>query len=1001
VSFSRQAGLKRPVTLAVASAAMTAFALVAASGAQAQSAPAKADPSALYIVQVAGAPLATYQGGVAGIPGTRPNDGAKLNPRAWNYTAYRDHLRSARAEVIHKSGVDARKEVVSYDTTFNGFAARLTTADVARLKSTAGVVHVWKDVIHHVDTVTTPTFLGLEGPNGTWARQFGDVAHAGEGVIVGVIDTGFWPENASFAALSEPRPDQAAIDAKWSGTCEAGDDHPVACNNKVIGARWYNAAGLGDNLPGEFHSPRDFDGHGSHTASTAAGDHGVTATVNGTVIGQISGMAPAARLAVYKGLWEQPSGTASGSSVDLMNAIDDAVADGVDILSYSIGDNVDGFGPEEFAFLNAAAAGVFVSAAAGNAGPGASTVDNAMPWETTVAATTHDRAFTKTVTLGNGASYSGAGFGAAVASSPLVDAVNVGLTGAPAGQPELCYPGTLDPAQVAGKIVLCKRGVIARTDKSKAVQQAGGVGMILYNASPNSLNADFHFVPSIHVDQVAGAAIKAYLAGAGAGATAALSAGVQVKAEAPAMAAFSSRGPSPSSGGDLLKPDIAAPGVDVLAAVSPANHDGNLWDLESGTSMATPHISGIAALLKSRNPTWSPMTIKSALMTTAGQTDNAGKPIQDGGSNATPLDFGAGHVRPGSAFDPGLVYDSSPVQWLQYLCGIGVHLAFGDGSDVCDTTGTIDPSNLNYASIAVGDLAGKQTVTRTVTNVTNRASVYLARVQAPAGFSVKVKPSVLVVPPHKSASFKVEITRTTGAFGEWSFGSLTWSDLRGHNVRSPIAVRPVALAAPGAVVESGTSGTHPVSVRAGYTGTLTAAPAGLAAAAVSTQHLVGTNTTFDSNAPATGPAVGKITVNVPAGTRVARFATFAADYGAGADLDLFVYEAGTSNLVGASAGGTADEAVDVSAAGDYDVYVVQFALPSGVGEQDVKANSFIVAGAVGNMTATPASQAVTLGGAATVTIGWSRLTAGQHYLGVVMYGDGTNPVGSTLVAVNA
>jgi subtilisin family serine protease len=984
---------------------VAALAFATASSAEAQTAAATPDKGALYIVQTSGAPLASYSGNVAGIPATKPADGAKINTRTWNYTAYRSYLRAQRSDVLRKSGVDSSKKVRDYDVTFNGFAAKLTKTEVAKLESTPGVVKVWKNTIHHVTTVTTPSFLGLEGPNGTWAQQFGDVSHAGEGVIVGVIDTGFWPENPSFAPLSEPRPDQAIIDSKFAGTCDTGADHPVACNNKVIGARWYNAAGLGDNLPEEFHSPRDFDGHGSHTASTAAGDHGVTASVNGSVIGQISGMAPAARLSIYKALWEQPGGTGSGSDVDIVNAIDDATADGVDVINYSVGDDNDAVGPSDVAFLNAAAAGVFVSAAAGNAGPGAGTVDNAFPWETTVAAGTHDRAFTKTVTLGNGASYTGAGFGPALGSSPLADAANSALAGSPAGAAELCTIGTLDPAKVTGKIVLCRRGVVARTDKSKAVKQAGGVGMILYNPSANSLNADFHFVPSIHVDQVAGAAIKAYIAGAGSP-TAALSAGVQVKAEAPAVAAFSSRGPSMSSGGDLLKPDIMAPGVDVLAAVSPANHDGNLWDLESGTSMATPHIAGIAALIRSKNPTWSPLAVRSALMTTAGQVDNQGKPIAyDFGGTANPLDFGSGQVRPGSAFDPGLVYDSTPTDWLQYTCGIGVHLAVSDENgnpvDVCSIVGTIDPSNLNYASIAVGDLAGSQTITRTVTNVTNRASVYVARVQAPAGFSVDVSPSTIVVPPRKSVSFKVTIKRTSAAFGQYSFGALNWSDLRGHNVRSPIAVRAVALSAPGSITRSGTSGLSALSVKTGYTGTLTAKPFGLTASNVITHTLTGTNTSFDPGAPAAGPAVSKDTVNVPAGTKVARFQTFAADYPAGTDLDLFVFDS-AGNPVGISAGGTADEVVTVTAPDAYDVYVVVFADPPGATTVDVKLNTFVVPpAAAGNLTATPASQAVTLGGTATVTVSWSGLTAGKHYLGLVEYGDGTNPIGATLVAVNA
>jgi subtilisin family serine protease len=810
VSLSLRAGRGRPVALAVAAVAVTALGLVTPGAAVA--APAPAEPAALYLVQTQGSSVSTYEGGVQNIPGTRPAPGQKLDRQSVNYHSYRQYLLDQHKKVRQAAGVD-RKTVAEYSTAWNGFAAKLTPTEVAKLRSTSGVVEVYQSKLHHASTVTTPAFLGLDGPAGVWRKQFGDPAHAGEGVIVGILDTGFWPENPSFAALPEPRPDQAAVDAKW-GTgdaaaqkCQTGDDHPVKCNNKVIGARWFNAEGYADANPGEFHSPRDFNGHGSHTASTSAGDRGVMASVNGSDIGQISGMAPAARLAIYKVLYEREDGSnASGGTADIVAAIDQAVADGVDILSYSIGDDQDSIGPEEQAFFDAAAAGVFVSAAAGNnGGAGAATVDNAAPWMTTVAASTHDRGYSKTVTLGNGAKYTGVGLGSEAVSAPLLDSANAGAAGQDAAAVELCTPGTLDPAKVTGKIVLCKRGVIARVDKSKAVKEAGGVGMIQYNPGPNSLNADFHFVPSIHVGQAEGSAIKAYIAGT-ANPTAALSPATEVKNQAPAMADFSSMGPSVSSGGDLLKPDITAPGVDVLAAVAPPGHNGQNFDLSSGTSMATPHISGIAALIMAKHPNWSPMAVKSAMMTTAYQVDNAGKPIQRAGADATPLDFGAGHVSPAPAFDPGLVYESGPLDWYRYTCGVGVHFKVGPapGWDVCPFVGKIDPSNLNYPSIAVGDLAGEQTITRTVTNVSDRMSTYAAKVQAPAGFTVTVSPSVMVVRPGTSVTYKVTVKRTTGASDAWAFGSLTWADARGHAVRSPIAVRAVDAMTP-KITRPGTS----------------------------------------------------------------------------------------------------------------------------------------------------------------------------------------------------
>ena len=1018
MASARLAAYGRPAIIGTATAVLLAVATASAVVSQAATLTGVADT---YIVQVAGAPIAAYSGDLPGLAATKPAKGSKVDTRSAAAQAYQAHLRAERGDVLRRANLGTRSSVYDYDVAFNGFAMKLTAAEANRLEHTNGVVHVWKSAIFTTDTISTPAFLGLDGPNGAWNKQFGDPAHAGEGVIVGVLDTGFWPESASFAPLPEPRPDAAVIASKWHGSCDPGSDpnpaNRVTCNNKVIGARWFDAGGLSDSVPDEFLSPRDRNSHGSHTASTAAGDHGADAVINGVSVGSASGMAPAARLAIYKIGWHQPDGTASGSTEDIAAAIDQATADGVDVINLSFsGSQTFVVDPVELAFMFAADAGVFAAASAGNSGPTASTVAHNSPWLTTVAASTHDRSFTRSVTLGNGTSFTGPGVGTAVSSSPLVYSSNVGLPGVSPLAVQLCFsdadpatPGSqpaLDPAKVAGKIVACDRGSNARTDKSLAVRNAGGVGMILMNPSPNSLNADFHFVPTIHVDQVARASILSYISSAGAGATASLSAATQVKVEAPAMAAFSSNGPAIAGGGDLLKPDITAPGVDVIAAVSPAGDNGNFYDAESGTSMSSPHIAGLAALLIGKNPTWSPMTVKSAMMTTASQTDNAGNPIlgPDGVHNATPLNFGSGHVTPAEMFDPGLVYDSDLTDWVRYGCGIGqIQLVFA--ASVCNAFGSIDASDLNYPTLAVGDLAGGQTLTRTVTNVAGRAGIYDVKIQAPPGTTVTVSPTHMVVPPGKSATYMVKITRTTAPLNAYAFGSITWVEKKGasphnHSVRSNIAVRPVALAAPLEVAGTGTTGSTAIGVSPGYTGTLTASAHGLAADQETVATLNGTNSNFNPANPAAGPAVLKVTVNVPAGSRLARFATSDADYPTGTDLDVFVYRAGTTQLVGQSAGGTAEEIVTLTASGSYDIYVVLFAQPGGAtGPFTVHQHSFVVPQAASSLSATPASQAVTTSVPATVTAGWSGLTAGTRYLGVIDYGDGTSTIGATIVSV--
>ncbi|WP_250004998.1 S8 family peptidase [Actinoplanes sp. M2I2] len=955
-------------------------------------------------MQLAAPPVAAYTGGVSGIPATRPAAGAKVNLRSSAAQAYRAHLKTERQRSQKRAGLSTGGAIYEYDVAFNGYAAQMSAGAADALRRSPDVLAVSKSTVHKADTVSTPEMLGLTGRSGVWQRQFGGPSKAGLGVIVGVIDTGIWPENPAFAALPSPRPDQRTIDAKWRGTCQQGEGadpaRRVTCNNKLIGARYYTQGALDETNPEEFRSPRDYNGHGSHTAGTAVGNNGVTATVDGRDVGDASGMAPAARLAVYKALWDQGSGSGSGTTVDLVAAINDAVADGVDVINYSISGSASSFvDPVELAFLNAANAGVFVAASAGNSGPAASTVAHNSPWITTVAASTHDRGYEKSVTLGNGATYEGMGQGPAVPSSPLIDSVQAGLAGAPATEVQLCYSGRLDPAKVTGKIVLCLRGGNGRTDKSLAVRQAGGVGMILYNNPDNSVNADYHFVPTVHVNSAAGLAIKAYAATAGA--TAALSASTQIKVRAPEMAAFSSRGPALAGNGDLLKPDITAPGVDVVAPVAPPNNNNRTWDAYSGTSMSSPHIAGLAALMISENPGWAPMWVKSAMMTTAGQTDNTGQPIQRAGAAATPLDFGAGHVRPAPAYRPGLVYDSSYPDWIRFICGTG------NTGSACDQYGSKDPSDLNYPSIAVGDLAGRQVVTRTVKNVSKLPGIYEAKIQAPAGTTVTVSPKRFVVLPGKSVSYKVTVTRTDAPVGQWSFGSLTWVNKAGaggiisSDVRSPIAIRPVAIAAPAEVDATGVSGSTALAVTPGYTGTLTAAPAGLVPSTVDRLHLVGAESDFDTTAPATGPAVGKVTLTVPAGTRLARAATFDADHPAGTDLDLFAYQAGTNTLVASSGGGTAEEQIQLPP-GSYDIYVVQFALPPGTTELDVIHHSWVVGdAAAGNLTATPASQAVTRGEPATVTASWTGLTAGSRYLGLVAYGDGTARIGQTILQITA
>ncbi|MDY0908543.1 S8 family serine peptidase [Microbacterium sp. CFBP9034] len=776
----------------------------------AQALVAEAAEPKTYVVQMASAPVVAYDGGVKGLKATKPHGGSKVDPADPAVEAYSKHLKGKQRAALAK--VEGGGPSYSYVYSFNGFAAELTPAQAAELQAQPDVVAVHPDQLVETDTSSTPSFLGLDGEGGLWDRLGGPTGGkktpgAGEDIVIGVIDSGIWPEVGSFSDRSTSN--KLVYQGKpegFRGTCASaenvGDDSwdTNLCNNKLVTAQYFNAAwggneGVAQQLPWEFLSPRDYNGHGTHTASTAGGNHGVDVTGPAAMFGEISGIAPRARIASYKALWSVEDGTtANGYTSDMVAAIDRAVADGVDVINYSVsGSSTDFLEPTEAAFLNAAAAGIFVSASAGNSGPDAATVAHPGPWLTTVAAGTHDRTTTGAVVLGNGARYAGVSVSdRAVGPAPLISGGAARAAGASMGAGARCYPASanngkpaLDPAKVTGKIVLCERGGdIARVDSSRAVAEAGGVGMIFVNAFENSLNADFHSVPTVHLPDSESGAISAYAASAGATATIE-KAVIANGGKAPFTAAFSSRGPLVAGNGDVLKPDVIAPGQDILAAVAPPGQGGMDFNLMSGTSMSAPHVAGLAALLRDLHPEWSPMAIKSAMMTT-------GSDVLDGESASDPnLIFkqGAGHVQPTSAADPGLVYESGADDWLAFLCGS----TRGVPDDTCDGLESdgrsLDPSDLNTPSIGIGLLDGTQTVTRTVTNVDDQSSTYTAAVSGLTGVGVTVEPSTLTVAPGQTASYAVTFTvgEETELF-DYLAGQLSWSD-GSHTVRSPIVLR--------------------------------------------------------------------------------------------------------------------------------------------------------------------------------------------------------------------
>jgi subtilisin family serine protease len=762
-----------------------------------------------YIVTLTGKPIATYGGEVKGLDATRPKKGQRVDVGSGRVERYRNYLKRQQVNAAARVGA---KPVKHYAVSLNGVATTLTPEQALKLQRAPGVLSVTEDRPRKLTGNKNPVdFLKLTGSQGVWAAH-GGTKNAGRGVVVGVLDSGYWPESKSFGGkpLGTARPTASdpfrpyrsgknkivmrkADGHRFTGICQAGDSFSGSeCNSKVVGARYFSSTYESATPPGQrtdLLSPRDGNGHGTHVASTAAGNAGVAASVGGHSFAKISGVAPAAKLAIYKVAFtsavDQEPAIYTG---DALAAIDAAVSDGVDVINYSVSgsDTVDD--PVDLAFLSAASAGIFVATAAGNSGPQASTLNHVTPWVTTVAASTV-APYAGTAVLGNGKKYAGMSttvFGQ-VGPVRLVTARSVKRASAAASDATICAPNTLSRAKTAGKIVVCDRGDITRAEKSAEVKRAGGKGMVLVNLTEGSTDADTHSVPTVHLNVPSGPAVKAYAKKAGAKVTLRRGNLSSTPIRYPQLAGFSSRGPSVGTGGNLLKPDISAPGVAVLAAVAPPSNDNRKFDFYSGTSMASPHVAGIAALYFGVHPKWSPMAVKSAIMTTASRVKTAnGKLSHDYSAQ------GAGNVRPDRMFNPGVIFDSGDRDWLAFL--------EGQGFDTDTGVTPVDARNYNAPSIAIGELIGSQTITRKVTAV--KPGSYQTTISVP-GVSGTVSPSVLeFARAGQTKTVMITLAREGAPLSEAAFGSLKFQGA-GTVARLPIAVVPQASAAPAAATGTG------------------------------------------------------------------------------------------------------------------------------------------------------------------------------------------------------
>ncbi|XP_020227173.1 subtilisin-like protease SBT1.5 [Cajanus cajan] len=710
---------------------------------------------------------------------------------------------STTASIIH-----------TYDTVFHGFSAKLTTSEAHRVETLSHVIALIPEQVRKPHTTRSPQFLGLTTADRTGLLHETDF---GSDLVIGVIDTGICPERQSFNDR-----DLGPVPPKWKGQCVAGDNFPAtSCNRKLIGARYffagYEATNGKMNETTEVRSPRDTDGHGTHTASIAAGRYVSPASTLGYAKGVAAGMAPKARLAVYKVCWS--SGCFDS---DILAAFDAAVADGVDVASLSVGGVVVPYHLDVIAIgaFGAASNGVFVSSSAGNGGPGGLTVTNVAPWVTTVGAGTMDRDFPADVKLGNGKIVPGVGIydGPGLTPGRMYPVVYAGVEqfgGGDGYSSSLCLEGSLDPKFVKGKIVVCDRGINSRTAKGAEVKKNGGVGMILANGvfDGEGLVADCHVLPATSVGATSGDEIRRYIGSSRSPATATIVfKGTRLGVRpAPVVASFSARGPNPVSP-EILKPDVIAPGLNILAAwpdhVGPSGlpSDGRRteFNILSGTSMACPHVSGLAALLKAAHPDWSPAAIRSALMTTAYTVDNRGHPMLDEstGNVSSVFDYGAGHVHPEKAMNPGLVYDISTSDYVNFLCNSNyttktIHVITRKNADCSGAKRAGHSGNLNYPSLsAVFQQYGKRRMSthfiRTVTNVGDPNSVYKVTINPPGGMVVTVKPETLTFKRvGQKLSFLVRVqtraVKLSPGGSSVKSGSIVWSDGK-HIVTSPLVV---------------------------------------------------------------------------------------------------------------------------------------------------------------------------------------------------------------------
>ncbi|PON53866.1 Subtilase [Trema orientale] len=682
-------------------------------------------------------------------------------------------LHTSMLQKVVGSNVASGSLVRSYKRSFNGFVARLTDKEAQNMAGTDGVVSVFPNEKQKPHTTRSWDFIGFP--------QQVKRSPLESDVIIGVLDTGIWPESHSFDDKGFGPPP-----AKWKGSCQVSAN--FTCNNKIIGAKYYRSDGSFEDE--DLKSPRDSEGHGTHTASTAAGALVNDASLFGLGAGTARGGVPSARLAVYKVCWFDGC-----EDADILAAFDDAIADGVDIISVSLSSSSDGYFRNSIAIgaFHAMRKGILTSTSAGNRGPRPATLSNFSPWSLSVAASTIDRDFFTELQLGNNKTYQGFSINTLdLTDLPIIyggDAPN-NSAGSEGSFSRYCY--SLDKNLVRGKIVFCddlftESGPIS----------AGAVGLVIPGRDHGEVSRIFP-LPTSFLSTEDGNYVYLYINSTRSPIASISKSNEATNRLAPFVVSFSSRGPNPVTP-NILKPDLTAPGANILAAWSPvasisgsdADKRVSSYNIISGTSMSCPHASAAAAYVKSFHPTWSPAAIKSSLMTTA-------IPLSAKRNPEAEFAYGSGQINPLKAASPGLIYDAGEADYVNFLCGIGyttkvLQIVTGNNNSSCPEGAYSDGTapDLNYPALVIyaslSQISIKHVVNRTVTNVGSPTSTYKANLVAPPGLQIAVTPSVLSFTSlGEKQSYAVTVQGTTDKSIVVS-GSVVWDDGT-YQVRSPIVV---------------------------------------------------------------------------------------------------------------------------------------------------------------------------------------------------------------------